>query len=68
MLNQQLLNLALQRCSDPRIRSILQSNQSPQQMIQQLCQQKPDVAKQIDNIIGQGQNPEQLVKQLLNLK
>ena len=68
MLNQQILNLALQRCNDPRIRSIIQSNQNPQQIIQMLCQQRPDIAKQIDSAIGQGQNPEQVVKQLLNLK
>lgn len=62
----QLLQLAMQRCNDPRMRSIIQNAQNPQQAVTQLCQQYPGIAKQIDTAIGQGQNPQQLAMNLLN--
>lgn len=69
MLNhQQILQMALSRCNNPNIRNIVQSAQNPQQAIQQLCQQYPDIAKQIDGAIAQGQNPQQIAMNLLNLK
>ena len=50
----------MQRCN-PQMRQIIQNAQSPQQAIQMLCQQYPDIAKRIDTAIGQGQNPQQMV-------
>lgn len=67
MFNQhQILQMALSRCNDPRMKNIIQNAQNPQQAIQQLCQQYPDIAKQIDGAIGQGQNPQQMAMNLLN--
>lgn len=64
--HQQILMMALQRCNDPRMRSIIQNAQNPQMAVQQLCQQYPDIAKQIDGAIAQGQNPQQIAMNLLN--
>lgn len=67
MLNQQqILQMALQRCNDPQMRNIIQNAANPQDAIQQLCQQYPGIAKQIDGAIGQGQNPQQMAMNLLN--
>lgn len=64
---QMILQMALQRCNDPRMRNIIQQNMNnPQEAIKMLCQQYPDIAKQIDTSIGQGQNPQQIVMNMLN--
>ena len=63
---QQILQLALQRCKDPRMASLIQNNiNNPQQLLTELCKQYPDQAKRIDTLIGQGQNPMNLVMQML---
>lgn len=67
MLNQQqVLQMALNRCVDPQMRNIIQNAQNPQQAVQQLCQQYPGIAKQIDTAIGQGQNPQQMAMGMMN--
>ena len=58
--------MALQRCNDPRMRQIIQQANNPQEAIQSLCSQYPDLAKQIDTAIGQGQNPQTIAMNLLN--
>ena len=64
---QTVLQMALQRCNDPQMRNIIQSNiNNPQALIQQLCRSYPNLAQQIDTAIGQGQNPQQIVMSLLN--
>ena len=65
----QILPLVLQRCQDPKMVNLIQSNfNNPQQLVQELCKQYPDRAKQIDTMIGQGQNPMNIVMNLLNKK
>ena len=67
MLNQQqLLQMALQRCNNPAIKNIIKNANNPQEAIQTLCKQYPDIAKQIDGAIGQGQNPQQIAMNLLS--
>ena len=61
-----ILQMALQRCNNPKIREIIQTAKNPQVSIQNLCNQFPDIAKQIDTAIGQGQNPQTMVMNLLN--
>ena len=69
MLNpQQILQMALSRCADPKMRNIIQSSRSPEQALQELCRAYPNVAQQIDGAIGQGNNPQQLVMNMLNRK
>ena len=64
---QQILQMALQRCRDPRMVNLIQNNfNNPQQLIQELCKNYPDQARQIDSMIGQGQNPMSIAMMLLN--
>lgn len=62
---QQILQMALSKCQDSTMRSIIQNANSPQQAVQELCKQYPNLAKQIDGAIGQGQNPQQMAMNLL---
>jgi hypothetical protein len=67
MQNQVMQHLAqqvMQKCN-PQMRQIIHSAQTPQQAIQMLCNQYPDIARQIDTAIGQGQNPQQMVMNFL---
>ena len=63
---QQILQMALSRCVDPKMRNIIQSARSPEQALQELCRIYPNLAQQIDGAIGQGNNPQQMVMNMLN--
>lgn len=64
---QMILQMAMQRCNDPKMRSIITNNvNNPQVAVQELCKQYPAIAKQIDGAIGQGQNPQQIAMNMLN--
>ena len=64
---QAMLQMAMQRCNDPKMRNIIMNNiNNPQAAVQELCKQYPNIAQQIDGAIGQGQNPQQIVMNMLN--
>lgn len=64
-----MLNLALQKCRDPKMRDIIQKNfNNPSAIVQELCQAYPEIASRIDASIGQNQNPETIVKNMLGIK
>ena len=60
--------MALNKCADPQMRNIIQNAKNPQEAVQQLCKQYPNIAQQIDGAIGQGQNPQQMAMNLFNRK
>ena len=62
-----MLQMALQRCNDPKMRNIIQNNMNnPMAAVQELCKQYPSIAQQIDGAIGQGQNPQQMAMNMFN--
>ena len=65
---QQLLTMALNRCNDPNIINIIQNSRTPQQAVQELCKRYPNVAQQIDSVIGQGNDPQQIAMNMFNRK
>lgn len=64
--------MAFNKCADPRVRNnmqnIIQNAKTPLEAVQQLCNQYPNIAQQIDGAIGQGQNPRQMAMNLFNRK
>lgn len=66
MLNQMspemLLQVAIQRCKDPKMRQLLVKAQSnPKQGVEELCKEYPSIAQTIDTAIGNGQDPKSMV-------